>query len=111
MLFDALTFLYFLIFLLHYNLLLLISQHSPNWKINIVSFNDQSSIKSFSDKEKSLEDIKKYVETLNADGYTRLYGTVKDALELLKEKIAIHSTIIVFTDGKNEGTDCNTTQQ
>lgn len=83
----------------------------PNWKINIVSFNDQSSMKSFSDKENSLEDIKKYVENLNADGYTRLYGTVKDALELLKEKIDIHSTIIVFTDGKNEGTDCNTTQQ
>ncbi|MDE8610899.1 VWA domain-containing protein [Rickettsia felis] len=79
--------------------------------MNIVSFNDQSSMESFSDKENSLEDIKKYVENLNADGYTRLYGTVKDALELLKEKIDIHSTIIVFTDGKNEGTDCNTTQQ
>ncbi|WP_341787794.1 VWA domain-containing protein [Rickettsia endosymbiont of Cantharis rufa] len=40
-----------------------------------------------------------------------MYGTVKDALESLKEKIDIHSTIIVFTDGKNEGTDCKTTQK
>ncbi|ABV74957.1 hypothetical protein A1C_03355 [Rickettsia akari str. Hartford] len=59
----------------------------------------------------SLADIKKYVETLNAYGYTRLYGTIKDTLELLKEKINIHSTIIEFTDGKNTGADCNTTQQ
>ncbi|WP_040257711.1 hypothetical protein [Rickettsia hoogstraalii] len=38
----------------------------PNWKINIVSFNDQSRMESFSDKENSIEDIKKYVETLNS---------------------------------------------
>lgn len=83
----------------------------PNWEINIVSFNDQSSMESFSSKKNTIEDIKKYVEAFNADGCTRLYGTVKDALESFKEKIDMHSTIIVFTDGKNEGTDCKTTQK
>ncbi|HJD59909.1 MAG TPA: VWA domain-containing protein [Rickettsia endosymbiont of Omalisus fontisbellaquei] len=83
----------------------------PNWEINIVAFNDQSSMESFSSKENTIEDIKRYVEAFNADGCTRLYGTVKDALESFKEKIDMHSTIIVFTDGKNEGTDCKTTQK
>ena len=83
----------------------------PNWEINIVSFSDQSIVKSFSDKENTIKDINRYVETLNAAGNTRLYGTIKDALDSLNKKMDMHSTLIVFTDGKNERTKELTVKQ
>ncbi|WP_395477232.1 VWA domain-containing protein [Rickettsia endosymbiont of Pantilius tunicatus] len=53
----------------------------PNWQINIVVFNDESTVRSFSNQENNIEDIKVYINNLKANGCTKLYGTIKEALE------------------------------
>ncbi|KJV92263.1 vWA domain-containing protein [Rickettsia bellii] len=83
----------------------------PNWQINIVVFNDESTARSFSNQENNIEDIKVYINNLKANGYTKLYGTIKEALESFKGKIDESSTLIVFTDGKDEGTNSNVTEK
>lgn len=82
-----------------------------NWQIDVIPFNGESTKESFSSQENNIEDIKKYISSLSATGCTKLYGTIQEALESFKEKIDIYSTLIVFTDGKNEGTGCNITEK
>ncbi|HJD67586.1 MAG TPA: VWA domain-containing protein [Rickettsia endosymbiont of Bembidion lapponicum] len=51
------------------------------------------------------------MNNLKANGYTKLYGTIKEALESFKGKIDESSILIVFTDGKDEGTNSNITEK
>jgi Mg-chelatase subunit ChlD len=76
-----------------------IANQVRDWEMTIVTFSDSSDRQSFSSSNQ-ISTIKEYIQGLSSKGQTALYKTMSDSLtELTKPEK--YSTLIVFTDGKN----------
>ena len=78
-----------------------------NWQIDIFQFDTTTTRKSFTSICNTIDEVKNYVRRFTADGSTRLYCTMIEALRELYEKFTkekdFYSTMITFTDGVNYG--------
>ncbi len=81
---------------------ILFSPGSPQEQIALYRFNDSSELlKGFGTDRK---EIQKAVDSISRHGTkTRLYNVIYDAIQLLEDAGARNRAVIVFTDGKDEG--------
>lgn len=77
----------------------------PEANIRLTVFSDRTQLMGTFHKDSTWEFINA-VNSLKANGGTRLYGTVVDALHALSEKNLAHNNILLFTDGENSVFSC-----
>lgn len=73
-----------------------ITEQMSEWQIKITTFSFSSYTREFSSTRNNPSDIKKFIDTLEANGGTNLYGTMQDAMNNIASD---QYTIILFTDG------------
>ncbi|HRE32396.1 MAG TPA: VWA domain-containing protein, partial [Candidatus Berkiella sp.] len=92
-------------------LALILEKSSSDDIIRIVDFASISNTREFkltANKTRDQQEIEEHLESLTADGVTRLYDTTLEELAVLQQYVEYVESVVIFTDGfDNLGTKAN----